>query len=1180
MKKITILLTFLFFQFSVVASQPTIESKEATQPSGSGTATDPYKIGTLNELRWVSETDSVWDKHFKVIADINASESQNWNEGKGFQPIGNFRGVLNGNGFAIESLFIDRENEDTVGFIATASEAEISNLRLKNIDITGGRFTGAIAGNGGASVEKVSISGTIHGKQDYTGGIIGKVTAAASIKKTSSSATVISDGQPEESQAIAGGLIGGAEEMFVIQNSYTSGTVDGEGNLVGGLVGSGDEVSFEIRNSYASGLIEGTDSVGGLIGGNASGTIKNCFWDSLSTNQDTSAGGGAPKTTTEMQNIATFTDITTEGLDEAWDFTGNPNDDSAGEDIWTMDEENSYPVLSWELAAEEYEPEGSGTQSDPYQIASLEDLRWLSQDSSVWDKYYIQVSDIDASSTQNWDEGKGFSPVGNDSIFFNGSYNGKNYTISGLYINRDNLAGLFGRIGNSGRIQNLNLLNVTINSDEFAGGLAAKSKGDIDSVKIDSIDIDIESDALEVNTGGLIGWNEGDIDHVLVANLDIHITGGDNMDNSSGKVGGIVGHDSSNETFLSVHLRKGTFSLGNQQSRQWGGLFGYIKNSSLTKSSAEGLTMTGAHYETGGLVGQFGYFSGGTISECYSEGYIEDTTGWTGGLVGRFDAGTITDCWSDCSSGGGLVGGQGCAGCEPTLKNSYAMGEVQGSNSGIVDDGNGLSGADWTSTYINSFFNTESTGQQNSGVPPECGLENAAKTAEEMRDTFLYIDAGWDFENTWYMDEYPQLQWERTFGISLSVKNSNIYLDSTGVAEVKGEHVITNASGFYEIADTIITQNLFSCSAIDSTIEIDVQIKNTNGDSISKKTKVTVVDTLGPAILHPVNDTFAIAGEYCQATMPDFAGIAEAQDNCSSDLDIVQSTEAGTTIYGQNNSLTISATDEYGNTTHITFNVAVKDTVPPTITSTHTDQLFEAGENCETTVPDYTGLINATDNCFSQLKFSQTPGAGTTVSEYVNPVTLYAKDAQGNRDSVQFNILLDDTIEPTVTCSEDSTIQLEDTTIYTVSGTLFDPVNTSDNCGIVEMTNDYNESSTLDGATFTSGAYTITWTVTDGGENQAECSFELTINDPVGIQTLAEAGIKLYPNPASDMLNIESRDKKVQSIRLTGLDGKTYIEKVQVKQNESIDISNLPEGIYIIQIQTPKGSFTGKVVKN
>ncbi|MFV8226817.1 LamG-like jellyroll fold domain-containing protein, partial [Christiangramia aquimixticola] len=65
---------------------------------------------------------------------------------------------------------------------------------------------------------------------------------------------------------------------------------------------------------------------------------------------------------------------------------------------------------------------------------------------------------------------------------------------------------------------------------------------------------------------------------------------------------------------------------------------------------------------------------------------------------------------------------------------------------------------------------------------------------------------------------------------------------------------------------------------------------------------------------------------------------------------------------------------------------------------------------------------------------------------------------------------------------------------YTVQGTEFDPVNFSDNCGVLSVLNDFNDSSTLEGAEITHNT-TITWTVTDTTGNIQTCSFTVTVED-------------------------------------------------------------------------------------
>ena len=69
-----------------------------------------------------------------------------------------------------------------------------------------------------------------------------------------------------------------------------------------------------------------------------------------------------------MKSLSTFTDETTPGLDDAWDFLGTENNDSESNDYWDIDEGTSRPFFTWENR----------------------DMTWLGN-SSAWDN------------TNNWD---------------------------------------------------------------------------------------------------------------------------------------------------------------------------------------------------------------------------------------------------------------------------------------------------------------------------------------------------------------------------------------------------------------------------------------------------------------------------------------------------------------------------------------------------------------------------------------------------------------------------------------------------------------------------------------------------------------------------------------------------------------------------------------------------------
>ena len=122
--------------------------------------------------------------------------------------------------------------------------------------------------------------------------------------------------------------------------------------------------------------------------------------------------------------------------------------------------------------------QGYCSQEYPYEIENLAHVRWLSENNDVWDKHFIQTADIDATETASWNEGAGFSPIGNNSTGFTGSYNGNYKTISNLTINRPNAdnIGLFGYT-NGATIEKLSLEDVDIKGYIFVGGVVGNSYG-------------------------------------------------------------------------------------------------------------------------------------------------------------------------------------------------------------------------------------------------------------------------------------------------------------------------------------------------------------------------------------------------------------------------------------------------------------------------------------------------------------------------------------------------------------------------------------------------------------------------------------------------------------------------------------------------------------------------------
>ncbi len=235
---------------------------------GTGTPDDPYLIHTAEQMNAIGTNRKDWDKHFKLMADIDLSTYA----GTDFKIIGTstnsaFGGAFDGNNNKISRFTsTNRSYTGLFGYVKD-SNAEIRNLGLvaPNIKAEGGSNVGSLVGylDQGTIANCYASGGSVTGKESV-GGLVG-YSEGGEIKGCYSTSRVSGD---EE----VGGLVG--HLRGTIDNCYSKGTVSG-GKYIGGLLGRNR--SGLITNSMASGRVSGDDrEVGGLVGNN-SGSVVNCF---------------------------------------------------------------------------------------------------------------------------------------------------------------------------------------------------------------------------------------------------------------------------------------------------------------------------------------------------------------------------------------------------------------------------------------------------------------------------------------------------------------------------------------------------------------------------------------------------------------------------------------------------------------------------------------------------------------------------------------------------------------------------------------------------------------------------------------------------------------------------------------------------------------------------------------
>nr|WP_275899672.1 ZmpA/ZmpB/ZmpC family metallo-endopeptidase-related protein [Bacillus piscicola] len=233
--------------------------------------------------------------HYELANDIDLS-GINW------EPINYFKGTLDGNGFKITNLTINRPSLDYVGLFNLVNEdGEVRDIVFENVDINARYYTGTLTGMAeGSKISGISVEGGSVNGYDYVGGIIGQLRGDLKNSHTTVDVTgrrevggligrakyydtrthnnfvenVYSTGNINGTKDV-GGLIGFLWGDIVV-NAYTTGSVEGRIN-VGGVIGRSESNGPEIHNVLTTSSVIGVDYVGGLVGNNLAGRNSNLF---------------------------------------------------------------------------------------------------------------------------------------------------------------------------------------------------------------------------------------------------------------------------------------------------------------------------------------------------------------------------------------------------------------------------------------------------------------------------------------------------------------------------------------------------------------------------------------------------------------------------------------------------------------------------------------------------------------------------------------------------------------------------------------------------------------------------------------------------------------------------------------------------------------------------------------
>lgn len=769
-----------------------------TYGGGTGDPNDPFQIWTGDQMNAIGADHDHWDKHFKLMADIDLSGFggtsfnligyyNTWQDNKAFV------GIFDGGGHTISGFSYTTADARYVGlFSYVGTSGEIKDVALTNvaINVSDGSYVGGLVGSNKGLLSMCYTTGTVSGIYDV-GGLVGSNSgqilhchSTAIVTGAENVGSLVGENHGDISHCNASGDVSGSGDYVGglvglsygdIENCYATGNVSGSGDYIGGLIGANGQWMTAnggtILGCYATGAVDGSGQVGGLIGRNEwKGIIRCCYatgsvsgfmavgslaginnWGDIVSCYATGKVTGDEYIgglTGETGGLAYLSYWDTERTGQATSAGGKGKSTAEmmsrdtyhgwGYDrMWRLDDGRDYPRLLWENTQGQLLTDGPRT----YGGGSGEQS----------DPYQIRTPE--QLGTMSWyraDFDKHFMLMTDLDM---SGYNTNTMWVIGT--NDTTFGGLFD--GNGHCISNFTCRT----NGGFAGlfGYVGPS-GQINDLAMLNVNID---SGLVGRTGCLAVENAGSISNCYGTGTVV----------GTGNVGGLVGRNTG--TIVDCGF-EGQVVEG----YRIGGLVGYNENI-ISRCYATG-TVSGYVY-VGGLVGDVGAY--GSVSQCHATvdvtgnwnvggfagnnyGNIQlsfaDGTVWgrqipTGGMVGDiggfvgYNGGNIWQCYArgdvfGTRDVGGLVGHN-----YQTVSECYASGQVIGmdGNVGGLVGGHSDKKGFYARCFWNSTANSDLRGVGSTRYNPAGVI---GETSQKMKTESTYTQAGWDFNApVWTIDD-------------------------------------------------------------------------------------------------------------------------------------------------------------------------------------------------------------------------------------------------------------------------------------------------------------------------------------------------------------------------------------------------------------------------------------------
>ena len=520
-----------------------------------GTESKPYQVKTIADLNKLAQDvnsgTNYSGKYFKLMTDLDFYDDATlkpttaWDDAtsqeNNFTAIGHrfnssnsypFSGTFDGAGHTIRGIRIYKSDGSSMthrsqGLFGYVKDGTVKDVTLADARITGERNVGGIVGfmsGGSSNIENCHVLSnvTIHAVEDKSenhGGIAGQSDGSVS-NCTSAATLTVKDGI---TGCICYGGIVGIAASGSLHNNLAVGVTIPEVTNSGAIAGKNDGDNCTFEYNYYKECSVGTTPTASGIGCNGADILA---YDGAVPGYTLTLADGitatpAPVTVSGTGYYKPGTTITLSGrpTEAGYFYPYLLNGTAISSDTFTMPASDVTVTVGDRVADWQYGTEGSET--DPFQIKTTSDLDLLALrvngGNEYGGKYFKLMNDIAYAHTTAWNNAtsteNNYTAIGNNAIYFSGTFDGDGHTISGIRIyTNGSYQGLFGYVRSYAVVKNVILTDTRITGNYYVGGIMGFNDGQIENChSTATVFIGSIYNHTKNNYGGIAGWNDGTV---------------------------------------------------------------------------------------------------------------------------------------------------------------------------------------------------------------------------------------------------------------------------------------------------------------------------------------------------------------------------------------------------------------------------------------------------------------------------------------------------------------------------------------------------------------------------------------------------------------------------------------------------------------------------------------------